>query len=146
MSTPVKHPQPLQLPQHPQPPRSAANHNSARPDLPGQAELGRLYKPACPSISKIIKYVYTNPAFKAEEVKKNLMAGRYDLTQVRRLNIALENFHQINNGGICKLDAVGKLERKWKGMKIFIKDFLLWRIIWLLYVSKTIYKINTYLK
>ena len=61
---------------------------------------------------KIIKYVYTNPAFKDEEVKKNLMAGKYDLTQVRRLNIALENFHQINNGGICKLDTVGKLERK----------------------------------
>ena len=45
-------PQPPQLPQHPQPPRSAANHNSARPDLLDQAELGRLYKPACPSLSK----------------------------------------------------------------------------------------------
>ena len=52
MSASVKHPQPPQLLQHPQPPRSAANHNSARPDLLGQAELGRLYKPACPSISK----------------------------------------------------------------------------------------------
>ena len=49
MSTPVK---PPQLPQRPQPPRSAANHNSARPDLLDQAELGRLYKPSCPSISK----------------------------------------------------------------------------------------------
>ena len=48
-STPVKHPQPLL---HPQPPRPAANHNSARPDLLDQAELGRLCKPACPSISK----------------------------------------------------------------------------------------------
>ena len=52
MSASVKHPQPPQLPQHPQPPRSAANHNSARPDLLDQAELGRLYKPACPSLSK----------------------------------------------------------------------------------------------
>ena len=52
MSTPVKHPQPPQLPQHPQPPCSAANHNSARPHLLDQAELGWLYKPACPSISK----------------------------------------------------------------------------------------------
>ena len=52
MSTPLKHPQPSQLPQYPQPPSSAANHNSARPDLLDQAELGRLYKPACPSISK----------------------------------------------------------------------------------------------
>ena len=52
MSASVKHPQPPQLLQHPQPPRSAANHNSARPDLLDQAELGRLYKPACPSLSK----------------------------------------------------------------------------------------------
>ena len=42
-SNPVKHPQPLVLPQHPQPPGPAANHNSARPDLLDQAELGRLY-------------------------------------------------------------------------------------------------------
>ena len=52
MSTPAKHPQPPQFPQHPQPPCSAANHNSARPDLLDQAELSRLYKLACPSISK----------------------------------------------------------------------------------------------
>ena len=37
---------------HPQPPRSAANHNSAKPNLLDQAELGRLYKPACSSLSK----------------------------------------------------------------------------------------------
>ena len=52
MSASVKHPQPPQLPQHPQPTCSAANRNSARSDLLGQAELGRLYKPACPSLSK----------------------------------------------------------------------------------------------
>ena len=52
MSASVKHPQPFQRPQHPQPPRSAANHNSARPNLLDQAELGRLYKPARTSISK----------------------------------------------------------------------------------------------
>ena len=51
-STPVKHLQPPQLQQHPRPPSSVANHNSARPDLLDQAELGRLYKPACRSISK----------------------------------------------------------------------------------------------
>ena len=45
-STPVKHPQPLACPQHPQPPGPAANRNSARPDLLDQAELGRLYKQA----------------------------------------------------------------------------------------------------
>ena len=51
-STPVKHPQHLAHPQHPQPPGPAANHNSEWPDLLDQAELGRLYKPARPSISK----------------------------------------------------------------------------------------------
>ena len=49
MSASVK---PPQLPQHPQPPRSTANHNSAQPNLLDQAELGRLYKPACSSLSK----------------------------------------------------------------------------------------------
>ena len=52
MSTTVKHLQPPQLPQHPQPPRSAANQNSSRPNLLDQAELGRLYKPAHSSLSK----------------------------------------------------------------------------------------------
>ena len=52
MSASVKHPQPFQRPQHPQPPCSAANHNSAWPNLLDQAELGRLYKPARTSISK----------------------------------------------------------------------------------------------
>ena len=52
MSASVKHPQPPQLPRHPQPPSSAATHNSARPDLLDQAELGRLYKPACSSLRK----------------------------------------------------------------------------------------------
>ena len=51
-STAVKHPQDLQRPQHPQPPCRVANHNSARPDLLDQAELGLLYKPARPIISK----------------------------------------------------------------------------------------------
>ena len=51
-STPVKHPQPLPRLQHPQTPGPTANHNSARPDLLDQAELGWLYKPARPSISK----------------------------------------------------------------------------------------------
>ena len=52
MSASVKHPQPFQHPQHPQPSLSAANHNSAQPNLLDQAELGRLYKPASSSISK----------------------------------------------------------------------------------------------
>ena len=51
-STPVKHLQHLARPQHPQPPGPAANHNSEWSDLLDQDELGRLYKPARPSISK----------------------------------------------------------------------------------------------
>ena len=51
MSTTVKHPQTFQRPQHPQPPSSAANHNSGRPNLLDQAELGRLFKPTRSSIS-----------------------------------------------------------------------------------------------
>ena len=51
-STLVKHLQPLARPQHPQLPGPTANHNSERPDLLDQAELGRLCKPAGPSISK----------------------------------------------------------------------------------------------
>ena len=52
MSTPVKHPQTFQHPQHPQPPCSVTNHNSEQPNLLDQAELGRLYKSARSSISK----------------------------------------------------------------------------------------------
>ena len=52
MSTPVKHLQTFQRPQHPQPPDPAANHNSERSHLLDQAESGRLYKPARSSISK----------------------------------------------------------------------------------------------
>ena len=52
MSTPVKHPQAFQRPQHPQPPSSAANNNSGWPNLLDQAELGCLFKPARSSISK----------------------------------------------------------------------------------------------
>ena len=52
MSTSVKHPRTFQRPLNPQPPDSAANHNSGRPNLLDQAELGRLFKPARSSISK----------------------------------------------------------------------------------------------
>ena len=52
LSTPVKHPRTFQRPQHQQPPGSAANHSSERPNLLDQAELGCLFKPARSSISK----------------------------------------------------------------------------------------------
>ena len=48
----MKHPQHLVRLQHPQPPGPTTNHNSERPDLLDQAELGQLYKPTRPSISK----------------------------------------------------------------------------------------------
>ena len=53
MSTRVKHPKLPQPPQHPQPPRSAANENSSRPNLLDQADLGRLYKWAHSTLSKV---------------------------------------------------------------------------------------------
>ena len=49
MNTSVMHPQ---LPQHPESPRPTANENSSRANLPDQADHGRLYKRASPSISK----------------------------------------------------------------------------------------------
>ena len=52
MSTPVKHPQLPQLPQHHQPPCSTANENSSWAHLPDQPDPGRLYKRAHSSISK----------------------------------------------------------------------------------------------
>ena len=52
MSTPVRHPQLLQPPQYPQPPLSAANENSSRPNLLDQADISRLYKQAHSSLSK----------------------------------------------------------------------------------------------
>ena len=51
-STPVKHPKLPQLPQPHQPPRPAANENSSRAHLPGQPDVGRLYKQAHPTLNK----------------------------------------------------------------------------------------------
>ena len=52
MSTPVKHPQLPQLPQHHQPPSSTANENSSWAHLPDRPDPGQLYKRAHSSISK----------------------------------------------------------------------------------------------
>ena len=48
----MRHPQLPQLPQHPESPRPAAIENSSLANLPDQADHGRLYKRASPSISK----------------------------------------------------------------------------------------------
>ena len=50
MSTSVKHHRTFQRPQHPQPPGSAANHNSGSAHLQDHPESGHLYKPASSSI------------------------------------------------------------------------------------------------
>ena len=52
MRAPVKHPLTSQLPQHPQPPSSAANHNSSRDYLRDHSESGWVYKPASSSIQQ----------------------------------------------------------------------------------------------
>ena len=52
MSTSVKHPQLPQLPQHHQPPRSTANENSSRANLPDQPDPGRLYSRPIPASAR----------------------------------------------------------------------------------------------
>ena len=48
---------------------------------------------------KVIKYVYTNPSFNAEDVKRNIVAGKHDLTRVRKMYLPQEHFHHVKNRG-----------------------------------------------
>ena len=43
---------------------------------------------------KIIKYVYTNIVFNQETVKMHIESGRYDLTRIKRVPVALEHFQK----------------------------------------------------
>ena len=52
------------------------------------------------NIAKIMKYVFTNTTCNPEEVRKNLVAGKYDLTKVRIVPFTLEYFSQFRNGGV----------------------------------------------
>ena len=106
-STPVKHPQHLVRPQHPQPPGPAANHYSARPDLLDQVELGRLYKPARPSISMITLEIIQNNAMR-------LMLGAPMWTRLCNLRAesnlpTLEN--RINVRNTCIISKAIQSER-----------------------------------
>ena len=62
---------------------------------------------------KIIKYVYTNSAYNQEIVKKSIETGKYDLTQLRRVPVALEHFQQVKSGGAYRYDSIKKkIERR----------------------------------
>ena len=61
---------------------------------------------------KIVKYAITNTSCHPEIIKSQVRAGKYDLTKVRRVCLALEHFKQIKVGGIYNLDNILKLERK----------------------------------
>ena len=60
---------------------------------------------------KIMKYVYTNAVYNAEAVKKNISVGMYNLTKLRRINVAAEYFQQIKPGGCYKMESLEKLIR-----------------------------------
>ena len=62
--------------------------------------------------AKIMKFVFTNATYNPEEVKKNLVAGKYDLTNVKRVPFAQEYFNQFKNGGFYKLQSLERFVRK----------------------------------
>ena len=61
---------------------------------------------------KIMKFVYTNVTCNPEIVKKNMNAGKYELTRIRKLYLAPEYYHQIKSGGAYKGESLEKLVRK----------------------------------
>ena len=61
---------------------------------------------------KIMKFVYTNITCNSEAVKKNMNAGKYELTRIRKMYLAPEYYHQIKSGGVYKGESLEKLVRK----------------------------------
>ena len=59
---------------------------------------------------KVLKFVYTNVTSHPDVVKKNLNAGKYELTRVRKEYLAHEFYHQIKLGGAYKPESLEKLE------------------------------------
>ena len=51
---------------------------------------------------KTIKNIYTNPAFNSEEIRRDIKAGKIDLTRIRRIPLVYEYFLQIKSGGLYK--------------------------------------------
>ena len=46
-----------------------------------------------------MNFVYTNITYNSDVVKKNLNAGKYELTRLREMYLAPEYYHQIKWGG-----------------------------------------------
>ena len=61
---------------------------------------------------KFLKYVYTNIKYNQETIKRNIEAGKYDLTKIKKVPIAQEHFQQVKSGGAYKLESILKIERK----------------------------------
>ena len=61
---------------------------------------------------KTIKYIYTNPAFNSEEIRRDIKAGKIDLTRIRRIPLVYEYFQQIKSGGLYKTENIEKYVRK----------------------------------
>ena len=60
---------------------------------------------------KTIKYIYTNPAFNSEEIRRDIKAGIIDLTRIRRIPLLYEYFHQIKSGGLYRTENIENIER-----------------------------------
>ena len=56
-----------------------------------------------------MKFVYTNVICNSEVVKKNMNAGKYELTRISKMYLAPEYYHQIKSGGAYK----AKVLRNW---------------------------------
>ena len=61
---------------------------------------------------KTIKYIYTNPAFNSEEIRRDIKAGKIDLTRIRRIPLVYEYFQQIKSGGLYKTENIEKYVRR----------------------------------
>ena len=61
---------------------------------------------------KTIKYIYTNPAFNSEEIRRDIKAGKIDLTRIRRIPLVYEYFRQIKSGGLYKTENIERYVRR----------------------------------
>ena len=61
---------------------------------------------------KTMKYIYTNSSFNSEALRRDIKAGKIDLTRLRRVSLAPEHFHQIKSGGLYKAENIEKYARR----------------------------------
>ena len=61
---------------------------------------------------KTMKYIYANPSFNSEALRRDIKAGKIDLTRLRRVSLAPEHFHMIKSGGLYKAENIEKYARR----------------------------------